>query len=632
MSGSMEISQVEIGSSKVVDLAQARYRDWWLHHPVLGDPSWDAFEREPDNPIYFGAAPHEWPVNGFLFHDPVSGRWYAYISLYPRGYWPPGGVLALREETGRWQAAGIVLAPDANSFESDGRRCGGTVDVSLVYEAGRYHMVYGWCDPDNRRGGLAYAWAESPEGPFHRAPTPLHDDAHQPALLGRYVRAYASTLVRRECDWMILHMMSTPRNAGGTWALACMTAARPEGPYSAPRLLLMPQSDRFHPPLAEFYPQFVHDGYVYAPATSVALNRSFQVMYWAPVEQAHLPDVWEIDQYGSVWHSEPAEGQGLWGQTFSGQIGSDGWLRAFYPCKTRDDVGTIHMARRPWSEAYRDGFVLAAPNGPALAILKRTVGDFQARIVARANGGWAFCWGCHEPLGPSHPFADASLHPLTHSRRLEWRRGPAASASLVALDEYGGAHLLANTMTDWAPGRTEQIEIERTGDLVHIALEGRLIWQGVAPAQAGRIELLAEAGTTLNVEQLELSAEAQADRQCWLSTEALAGAAEEPEAWTLVEDEHFRFGIGHLSARPGARAKWNFIGSRVSLYAPKAPGFGRCEVRINGQWAATLDFASPVRRRSGLIWSCDLPHGSHALVMQAQEANVPCEMIEVESM
>lgn len=626
----METRQAGIGPDTAVDLAQARYRDWWLHHPVLGDPSWDAFEREPGNPIYTGAAPYEWPVNGFLFHDPLSGRWYAYISLYPRGYWPPGGVLIVREEAGAWQPAGMALTPDPTSFEGDGQRGGGLVDVSLVYEAGRYHMIYGWCDPDNQRGGLAYAWAGSPEGPFQRAPFPLHDDARQPALLGRYARAYAPTLIRRARDWMILHMMSTPRNAGGTWALACMTATRPEGPYSPPRLLLMPQSDRFHPPLAEFYPQFVHEGWVYAPATSVALNRSFQVIYRAPVEQAHLPEAWEIDQYGSVWHSEPAEGQGLWGQTFSGQVGPDGWLRAFYPCRTRDDVGAIHMARRPWAQAYRDGFTLAAPNGPALAILKRTVGDFQARMVARANGEWAFCWGCGGPLGPSHPFADASLHPLTRTRRLEWRRGPAAS--LVSVDERGNARLIATPAPDWAPERTEQIEIERTGDMARLVVDGRLVWQGAAPAMTGRIELLAEAGTTLNIEQFELSARTQPDRQCWLSTEALAGAADEPAAWTLIEAEHFRHGVGHVSARPGARAKWNVIGSRVWLYAPRAPGFGRCDLRVDGERVATLDFAASARQPSSLVWFCDLPHGPHALVIEAQEAGVPCDLIEVESM
>src|ERR1043166_4058833 len=68
------------------DLAKARYRERWLHHPVMGDPSWDAFQREPGNPIHTGVDPLLWPVNGFLFQDPPSGRWYAYVSVYPRGY------------------------------------------------------------------------------------------------------------------------------------------------------------------------------------------------------------------------------------------------------------------------------------------------------------------------------------------------------------------------------------------------------------------------------------------------------------------------------------------------------------------------------------------------------------------
>src|SRR5450756_738297 len=70
-----------------LDLAKARCMDRWLHHQAVGDPSWDAFVREPGNPIYTGREPYPWTVNDFLFHDPVSGGWYAYVSEYPRGYW-----------------------------------------------------------------------------------------------------------------------------------------------------------------------------------------------------------------------------------------------------------------------------------------------------------------------------------------------------------------------------------------------------------------------------------------------------------------------------------------------------------------------------------------------------------------
>ena len=71
--------------------------------------------------------------------------------------------------------------------------------------------------------------------------------------------------------------------------------------------------------LAEFYPAFIFEGYVYAPATSVALNRSFQTIFRAPLELAHLPEKWEIFRYGSVWHdqlNEDTHELGIWGQTF----------------------------------------------------------------------------------------------------------------------------------------------------------------------------------------------------------------------------------------------------------------------------------------------------------------------------
>src|SRR5262249_38517006 len=148
------------------------------------------------------------------------------------------------------------------------------------------------------------------------------------------------------------------------WALFCMTAPRPEGPYSKPEPLLAPQLDKFLPPLAEFYPAFLHDGRIHAPATSVAANRTFQSIFSAALEEAHRPEVWTVEQYGSVWHAEPepAEVYGLWGQTISGQVGPEGILRACYFCKDGADRGTVSLARRPWNTPYRDGFVLSAPN------------------------------------------------------------------------------------------------------------------------------------------------------------------------------------------------------------------------------------------------------------------------------
>jgi len=50
---------------------------------------------------------------------------------------------------------------------------GHTPDATVVFDAGRYHMVYDWGTANfGEEGGLAYAWADHPEGPWHRAPEP----------------------------------------------------------------------------------------------------------------------------------------------------------------------------------------------------------------------------------------------------------------------------------------------------------------------------------------------------------------------------------------------------------------------------------------------------------------------------
>ena len=190
-----------------VDYAESRHAGLWLQDPVLGGPSFDAFVHAPQNPLHRGAPPFEWPVNRFFFADPVSGNWYIYVGEDCEGYAArPSRCVLLRSMDGgkSWENLGIVLQGDKASFD----RGGHTPDVSVVYADGRYHIVYDWVEPDwSQLGGLAYAWAEKPEGPFHRAAQPITRNKDLTALLGRYQRTYAATLVRRKHDWMILAMM-----------------------------------------------------------------------------------------------------------------------------------------------------------------------------------------------------------------------------------------------------------------------------------------------------------------------------------------------------------------------------------------------------------------------------------------
>jgi hypothetical protein len=73
-------------AEKTTDYAHSEHWAAWTHHPVFGDASFDSFERLPGNPVCRGTDEFEWPVNGSLFKDPVSGDWFLYVSWYKKGY------------------------------------------------------------------------------------------------------------------------------------------------------------------------------------------------------------------------------------------------------------------------------------------------------------------------------------------------------------------------------------------------------------------------------------------------------------------------------------------------------------------------------------------------------------------
>ena len=618
-----------------IDFARSRFRDAWLHHPAVGDPSWDTFEREAGNPIHTGGADLPWAVNGFLFRDPPTGRWYAFVGLYPQGYWSAATsqkCLLLRERSGGgWEEAGIVLEGDPKAFDGDGKSPGGTPDVSVVFDGGAYHMVYDWANRANTRGGLGYARAERPEGPWRRAPEPIHDDAAQEPILGRYVRSYAGTLLRRERDWIVLHMMSTPGNGGGTWALACMSAPKPEGPWSRPKILLAPQSDRFLPPLAEFFPAFAHAGSVWAPATSVARNRSYQAVFRASLEAAHEPGAWEIYQDGSLWHAEPraAEALGIWGQTFSGQVSPDGTLRILYPSRTAGGSGTIHMARRPWERPYRDGFVLSAPNAPAVAILRREYGSFRLRITARSTGPWAIAWAARGPIGPDGPGADAAPDPGmgTDRQELRWTEG---AWNLEAIDASGAARRLGGGPHASARGGEAQIGIERDGSRIRVTLDAApLVEVEAADPSPGRLEIRAEAGAIVSVRRFELSGVGKAGWERWLSTEAVAGSGEVFGQWKRIGSPRFACGWGQESTSISARAKWNCRSRGFRLLAPRGPSYGAGEVVVDGQGIGPIDFYAAGEEPSRALLERQLPEGLHSIAIRSLTGTIPCDALEV---
>ena len=618
--------------ASTLDFAEARHADDWLHHTVYGDPSFDSFEHSAANPIHRGASPFEWPVNGFLFPDPVSGHWYVFVGDYGKGYLtPPSRCLLYRsiDRGSTWTNLGVVLHGAPELFDHAGH----TPDVSVVYADNRYHMIYDWGEPNfNAEGGLAYAWADRPEGPWHRAVQPITRNSTLPKLLDRYQRTYAATLLRRQHDWLILGMMDHAPNA---WALFAMTASKPDGPYSERRLVRHVEGDYFHPPLLEFFPAFVHGGFVYAPATSVALNRDCNVIFRAPLERAHEPASWSIFQLGSVWHSEDREAEhyGIWGQTFSGMVDPQGVLRVMFPSRDAAGLGTINLAQRPWHDPLRRrGMVMSGHQGPSFTLLRRAYEDFTLTAALQLHGTLSLLFDYAAPLGPNTPSSDASLHPLMNTRHLAWELGP-AEWKLEQWDSAGEPQVLAAGRLDDHQHRT--LQAKRSSGRLTLAVNHQEVWSGQPPLapgadSAGVLGLRLGADSHLLLERFRIQGKPKPAHLSFLWTEALLGAGEPPSDWTESKDQAFHYGSGAVSKLPTARAKWNIRGTDLKLWSPRGPNYGSLEVRLDGRPMATLDLHADQTVPSRPVWTASaLAGGFHAVALVAKSGTFPLDCLEV---
>lgn len=626
---------VAIQSAGATDFARSRFVDAWLRHPVYGDPSFDAFERVPGNPIHRGTPPFEWPVNGFLFHDPVSGHHYIYVGDYTLGYGGrPSRCVLYRSTDGAqtWTNLGVVLQGDPTLFDKNGH----TPDVSVVYDSEHYHMVYDWGELNfNAEGGLAYAWADKPEGPWQRAPQPITRNTTLPKLRGRYQRTYAATLIKRSHDWLIVAMMDAAPNA---WALFTMTAPRPEGPWSERRLVRHVEGDDFHPPLLEFFPAFTHKGVLYAPATSVALNRNFNVLFQAPLERATEPGAWKIAQHGSLWHSEDVEQEsyGLWGQTLSGCVDADGTLRAMFNSRDADGFGTVNLARRQWKQPLRErGFVLTGHQGPSFTCLRQTFRQFTLEATLRLRGTASLIWDYRGILGPNLPQSDATLHPLAKTRYQAVQLSP-TGWQVIRVDEQGRSTTLASGPAPNHP--TWQLNLQRQRDGgVTLRSGGKELWTSASDANItkddpGAIGLWVEPHTHLSVEKFKIDGKSLPAKLSYLGLEALLGAGENLANWQEQSGPEFRYGIGLIAKQPQARVKWNVTGRRLTLWSPRGPDYGDAEIRVDGQRATVVNLYAAQPTPSQPVWTSKKLRGPfHGVVWQARTGLLPVNCLQVEN-
>ncbi len=629
-----------------IDYTNHRYCQKWLHHPVVGDVSFDAFKRLPGNPVHIGQPPWEWPVNGFLFRDPVSTRWYLYIGRYRSGYnlQPPANgtdCWLLRSDNDRrsWTTIGSVFPDQPHVYEDEESPIGLAPDVSVVYHEGRYHMVFDWISANStwadavnpgpgQNNGLGYAWADTPEGPFHHIARPIYTTRSQQPLLGRYRRGYAATLIRRASDWMVLFMMD---NAPHAWALCAITASDPTGPWSPPTLLLYPDMKQHHPALMEFYPAFTHAGHVWAPATSVAANRNYQALFTAPIEQAHSPDAWKLHQSGSLWHSEPVphEYHGIWGQTFSGQVCPDDRFAVMFPSRTADNLGTINLAERRWSQPLREsGFVMSAHNVPSVAPLQQAWRTVAIQTDVKLHGTVGLFWGAQGPLGPDRYTSDAHPHPLCLAERFilwltetDWQ--------LVRTNRLAEASVLQAGRCERSAISNLAISHRRDG-AIRIIYNSRLLWAGVFPHQQGFVGWALQPRSHLECLRFRVDGEPIRLAQELLYTDAILGAGQSERQWSTVTDSLFRWGSGAVSTGASSAAKWNFYGTGCTLYCPRGPQYGRMLIYMDGQPAGSVDLQANAPVASQAVFRrLGMKPGHHALWLSAAEKPVPIDTLQV---
>ena len=624
-----------------MDLAQQTHRLMWSIHSAVGEASFDNFERIRGNPIYTGAPPYEWPVNGFLFQDPNTGSLNVYVGLYPRGYTRPGfsnKCLLLQAAThfGPWQNKGVVMQGSPTTFDGNGKDPGNTPDSTIVYDRQGYHMIYDWSGPNRTRDqGLGYAHADRPEGPFKRDARPLVSSSKLPLMEGIFGSVYGGTLFKRDHDWLILAATSTGGkehvNAGGTWGLVGMVAREPQGPYSQPKLFLYPQSKVFFPAPLEFFPAFSHDGYAYVPATCLA-NRNIQIIFRAKLADALSPEAWKVFEYGSFWHAEPVpnEDLGMWGQTFSGIVQTNGTFLVMFPSKNAHNLGTINLAERPWNIPYKDGFAVSASEAPSLTDYQRDFSTFDIQATVRANGPKTIVWSHKAPFGVDRVWhAGGRPHKLTLASHTAFSLSDKGwQLRTVAAD--GAIHIMAEGNAVQSRGMTaDAIGLRQETNRLVVTVNNRELWHGDLADGKGRIGILASKGSTVFVDHLISKTPGTPTTLSLLPSDGIAGAGNGDKGWTKQEDKRYRYGFGYVSESPGVFAKWNYRGCGFALWSPRSFKGGQCEVWLDGDKLADVDMHEATTVVSARVFEkWDVPFGCHTVTIVRKTGALCCDSLD----
>lgn len=627
----------------ITDYAKMSNMEAWLRHPVLGDPSFDNFTKQGKT-VHRSETPFEWAVNGSIFSDPKTGWWYYYVACYPRGYWRDDGTIShfliyrSKDKGITWENLGRGFEDDSCHFPNLDDRLMGSPDAVLMYDEAEdiYWLTYDWGTGKmvNQEGqpprgvllpdsGVALAWAKSPEGPFHKLDTWVHNNRFGSSGIGRFNRGYSSSTFKRKKDWICFIMQDSAPDYG--WGLTCRTAKTPDGQWSAPRLLLSPDRPEYYPEIVEFCFCVQIGDKIYAPATSVAGNRNYQIVYAADLEEAEHPSAWKMVREGSLWHSRPIadERYGIWGQTLHGFV-EDGKYYTMYVGMDENNCGTLSVASCPVDEPFKDGFAISGHVGRSVAPILAAYRDYVLHMQMEFTGTVEVFLKYHGIIGPNQCTSNAitAEESFCDSLSLEMRED---GCFRVLLRRKSGEPLTLHT------GRWDEkirlVDACWVGRSLSLSINGKKVWSddltGVLEGYGidetfcnGPLAVCAHEVSVLNCSSFAVEGLPLPYSLRYSARDAVLAAMHSAQ-WQPVCDDRFLTEKGYIG-EGDKWIKWNIQADGFRIYAPKGPDLGRAEIWVDGFLHGTVDLNFPENKASGVVYEvCGIPGDRrHAVVVK----------------
>ena len=630
-------------SNEENDYALFSQQDEWSHDYAFGSPSWDTFERFSNNPVYRGRKGMEWPVNGFLYSDPVSHNWYLYIGEYKEYYKSDQDtttadfncvILKSSDKGKSWIKVGNLFPPNMLAYDSIKIQ---VPDVMVTYVDGKYHMVFDWVS-DNfgwqhaELSGLGYAVADRPEGPFvvSKEPVKINTQYKQKPLLNKYWRMYAPMIVKRKNDWVLLYDMDT--QPARSWALAASTSDRPEGPYGDTKIIRHEEGKMYYPPLLEYFPAFVYDGYVYLPSTSLSINRNYQYVQRVKIEDVTDPGKYEVFNAGSFWHAEDVENEyvGIWGQTFTGFIDDKDSIYVMFPSKDPKDYGTINLAKASWDHLYRNrGFNLTANEGNSFSYIKKAVEVKDINIEFKLEGTMHIIWDFHTPLDILNGWGkftlnhnDADYKEIVVNKN-NWKINIYDSGKNIL-------HVDSGEIQHWTP-TGNNLQIKKEDGKYSLFINNVKCWEGILKSNPGVVGVSLDPNSYLFADRFVVEGPQRKGFVTYGFYRALVAAGNQDDNWVFKKDTIFLYGKGAVSKRDSSFAKWNFDGKGFELFSPKGPMYGTINIYLDGKLLKHLSLKNPRELKSSVIFkSGDLITRSHAVYIESLDGPLPVDCLKIE--